>query len=264
MKTSLTEQTLELMDEDQKKIVLTQWEKHQHETHEVDFDVSGEKEILKGFIVGKGVWDPFLASGMYHARYLFYNNHLFFEKKVMEIGCGTGLMDIVMAKYGAKKVIASDISPLACQNTIDNAKKFGFEEKIKVIQGDLFENINEKVDLIIWNIPFFPGYPPKEDTISNSMIMPPGLFERFLKDAKEYLNPNGIIMVPSFNLGGKLNDPMEVAPKIGYEVRRKWTHNSIKGIQQGLLYVDELKPTEENISTSGKKISSPSEHSDLI
>ncbi len=237
----LTKENLKLMNDAQKQIVLTQWQMHQHQTHEVDYDVSGEGDILKDFIVGKGVWDPFLASGRYHARYLFYNNILFREKTVIEIGCGTGLMSCVMAKYGAKKIIASDISSSACQNTINNSKKFGFENKISVVQGDLFENIHEKADFITWMIPFFPGYVPREDTISASMIMPPELFERFLIEAKKYLNPDGTILIPSYSLGGELTDPMKIAPKFGYDVKRAWIHNSINGIQQGLLYIDELR-----------------------
>ncbi|XOU94174.1 MAG: methyltransferase [Candidatus Kerfeldbacteria bacterium] len=240
-KNTLTEKNLTLMDDIQKEIVLTQWQKHQHETYEIDFNVSGEGDVINRFIVGEGVWDPFLASGRYHARYLFYNNHLFYGKTAIEMGCGTGLMDIVMAKYGAKKVIASDISLLACQNTIDNAIKFGLEENIHVVQGDLFENISEIVDMILWNIPFFPGTPPKGDTIAASMIIPPELFERFLIDSKKYLKSGGVVVIPSYSLGGEFNDPMSVAPKFGYDVKRKWTHNSLNGIQQGLLYIDELR-----------------------
>lgn len=244
-KTPLTEKNLALMNEEQRRVVLTQWEKHQHDTYEVDFDVSGERDFLIGFIVAKGVWDPFLSSGRYHARYLFYNNHLFYGKTAIEIGSGTGLMDVVMARHGAKKVIASDISFLACQNTLDNARKFGLEDKIKVVQGDLFENINEEADLILWNIPFFPGTPAK-DTISPSMIMPPELFERFLKDSKKYLKEGGVVVVPSYSLGGDLNNPMKVAPRFGYDVKRAWTYDSPNGIQSGLLYIDELRPAQND------------------
>ncbi|MGV8152293.1 MAG: hypothetical protein ACP5OG_04365 [Candidatus Nanoarchaeia archaeon] len=85
MKTSLTKENLALMDESQKQIVLTQWQKHQHENHEFDYDVSGEKDMLNGFILKKAVWNPFLASGRYHARYLFYHNELFYGKTAIEI-----------------------------------------------------------------------------------------------------------------------------------------------------------------------------------
>jgi len=238
--TTLTEQNLSLMSEAQKQIVLTQWQKHQHETHEVDYDVSGEGDVLKGFIVEKGVWDPFLASGRFHARYLFYNNHLFYGKTAIEIGSGTGLMSVIMAKYGAKKVIASDISKPAVENAAENVEKFGFQNKVEIVHGDLFENIKEKADLIIWMIPFFPGTTNIGDRISASMIMSPELFEKFLIESKKYLKPNGIILIPSYSLGGNSLDPMNIAPKIDYNVKRTWIHNSINGIQQGLLYMDEL------------------------
>ena len=240
-KTPLTEKNLALMNETQKEIVLTQWQKHQHETHEVDYDVSGEGDLLKGFSVNKDVFCPFLSSARYHARYLFYNSHLFLDKVVIDIGSGTGILGIVMAKYGAKKVIMSDISKPAVKNSMENAEKFSLKEKVKIIQGDLFENITEKSDLIVWNIPFFSGTTPDGDTISASMIMPPELFERFLIESKNYLKQEGTIIIPSYSLGGKLNDPMNIAPKFGYEVKRKWAHDSLNGIQKGLLYIDELK-----------------------
>lgn len=241
METSLTEENLKLMNEQQRQIVLTQWQRHSHETHEVDYDVSGEGDLLKGFSVNKGVFCPFLSSARYHARYLFYHTDLFYDKTVIDMGSGTGIFGIVMARNGAKKVIASDVSPLACQNTLSNVQKFNLEEKIQVIQGDLFENIDEMADLIVWNIPFFPGFPPEGDTISASMMMPPDLFKKFLQESKSYLKPEGALVVPSYSLGGELNDPMCVGKRMGYKVKRTWTHNSLNGIQQGLLYIDELR-----------------------
>lgn len=241
METTLREENLALMNKAQKEVVLTQWQRHQHDDFEVDYDVSGENDMFRGFMIKKNVWNPLIASGRYHGRYLFYNNHLFFGKTVIEIGSGTGLMSVIMAKYGAKKVIASDISSPAVKNTAENVKKFGFEEKIQVVQGDLFENIKGKVDLITWMIPFFAGNPPEGDTVSASMIMAPELFQRFLIEAKNCLKPGGVVLVPSFSLGGNFLDPMKVAPKLGYIVKRTWVHNSVNGIQQGLLYMDELR-----------------------
>ena len=144
MQTTLNKEGLKLMNNKQREIVLTQWQKHQHENLEVDYDVSGEGDVLKGFMIKKNVWNPFLASGRYHAHYLFYHNNLFFGKTAIEIGSGTGLMGVVMAKHGAKKVIMSDISLASVENSKDNAKKFGLDKICSVIQGDLFENIKEK------------------------------------------------------------------------------------------------------------------------
>ncbi|MBT4349998.1 methyltransferase [bacterium] len=241
MQTTLNKEGLKLMNNKQREIVLTQWQKHQHENLEVDYDVSGEGDVLKGFMIKKNVWNPFLASGRYHAHYLFYHNNLFFGKTAIEIGSGTGLMGVVMAKHGAKKVIMSDISLASVENSKDNAKKFGLDKICSVIQGDLFENIKEKADVITWMIPFFAGNPPSGDTISASMIMPPELFERFLKKAPEYLNKDGVIIIPSFSLGGDLTDPSLVAKNFNYDIKTTWLHKSINGIQQGMIYMHELR-----------------------
>jgi hypothetical protein len=241
MKTNLKAENLKLMNDDQKSLVLTQWERHQHKDFIVDYDVSGEKDMLDGFLIKKEVWNPLIASGRYHARYLFYHNSLFYGKTAIEIGSGTGLMGIVMAKYGAKKVIMSDISEKAVENSKHNIQKFNVGNIASVIKGDLFENITEKADLITWMIPFFAGIPPKGDTISASMIMQPELFERFLEDAKKYLNKDGVVLIPSFSLGGELTDPSLVAKKFGYDVKTTWYHNSINNLQRGMIYMHELR-----------------------
>lgn len=238
--TRLTKANLKLMNEAQRKVVLTQWDKHQHESYQRDFDVSGRGDVFKDFEVDKGVWDPFKASGQFHASYLFYHSPLFRGKTSIGMGCGTGITEVVMGRYGAKRVIASDISPLAVRNTQANARKYNLDN-VEVRQGDLFASIPEKADLIMWNIPFFPGTTPNGDTISASMIMPPELFERFLLESKKHLNEGGVVLVPSYSLGGKLNDPKLIGERLGYHVQRTWTHNATNGIQQGWLYMDELR-----------------------
>jgi methylase of polypeptide subunit release factors len=238
----LPEETLAGMNEVQREIVLRQKKIHSHETHEVDFDVTGEGDILKGFVLMKDVFSPFASSARYHARFLFYNSHYFQNKTVLDMGCGSSILGVVMAKYGAKRVIMSDISKPAIECTRINVKKFGLEDICEVRESDLFTDIPEKVDTIIWNIPFFQGNPPKGDTISASMIMPTSLFDRFLEEAKPHLNTDGVVLVPSYSLGG--HDPLISGQKNGYKVKRVWTHNSISGIQRGLLYIDELRLPE--------------------
>lgn len=46
------------------------------------------------------------------------NKHLFRDKVVLDVGCGTGILCMFAAKAGAKKVIGVDMS-----NIIDQAKK---------------------------------------------------------------------------------------------------------------------------------------------
>lgn len=237
----LAKSTMRLMNSEQRWLVSKQWRRHQHDDFTVDYDVSGEKDLLEGFVIKKGVWNPLIASGRYHARYFFYHTDLFLEKDVVEIGCGSGLMGIVMAKYGARRVVMSDISKKAVWNSRQNIQRFELGGVASVVQGDLFASVKGKVDLIVWMMPFFSGKPVSGDCIAASMIMPPELFEKFLIEAKNYLKPNGVIVLPSYKLGGDLTDPTLVAPRFGYEVRTTWSHRSINNIQQGRLYMHELR-----------------------
>merc|ERR1712037_728229 len=80
------------------------------------------------------------------------NKHLFKDKIVLDVGCGTGILSMFAAKAGAKKVIGVDMSGI-----IEHARKIvkanGFEETITLIQGkmeeiELPEGIKQ-VDIIV-------------------------------------------------------------------------------------------------------------------
>jgi protein arginine N-methyltransferase 1 len=78
------------------------------------------------------------------------NKHLFKDKVVLDVGCGTGILCMFAAKAGAKKVIGVD-----CAGIIQQAKEIvkanGFEDTITLVRGKV-EEIElpvEKVDIII-------------------------------------------------------------------------------------------------------------------
>ena len=83
---------------------------------------------------------------------MYHNKHLFKDKVVLDIGCGTGILCMFAAKAGARKVIGID-----CSNIIDNAKKIvktnGFQDVITLVKGKVEEvelpDGIEKVDIII-------------------------------------------------------------------------------------------------------------------
>ncbi len=74
--------------------------------------------------------------------------------RVMDMGCGTGVLGIVAALRGAAKVDASDIDEWSVDNTRENAQLNGMEEKVTARKGgaETVADKEETYDLFIANI----------------------------------------------------------------------------------------------------------------
>lgn len=90
-------------------------------------------------------WAFCWASGLVLSDYIFANPALVHGKRVVDFGCGSGVVAIAAAKAGAREVVACDIDPLAILATRENAKLNGVE---LVISED-FDLIDGDVDIII-------------------------------------------------------------------------------------------------------------------
>lgn len=117
------------------------------------------------------------------------NKHLFKDKIVLDVGCGTGILSMFAAQAGAKHVYGID-----CSSIIDQAKlivqKNGFEDQITLIKGKaedvelpFAENPKDQrqVDIIVseW-MGYFLLYESMLDTVI------------FARD--KWLVPNGVIL----------------------------------------------------------------------
>jgi len=74
--------------------------------------------------------------------------------KVLDLCAGSGAIGIAIARLSNASVICVDISKeallVAEENTIIN----GVSEKVRLLQSDMFENINEEFDIIVSNPPY--------------------------------------------------------------------------------------------------------------
>jgi len=59
------------------------------------------------------------------------------DTRVMDLGCGSGILAIVAAHLGAKEILAIDTDPIAVEATIANAKINGVSEHMKIFEGSL-------------------------------------------------------------------------------------------------------------------------------
>lgn len=110
------------------------------------------------------------------------NPHLFRDKYVLDVGCGTGILSMFASKAGAKHVYG-----IECSSIIHTARQIitdnGFDDKITLIHGKV-----EDVDLPV----------PKVDIIISEWMGYALLYESMLDTVlvarDRWLNPDGIIM----------------------------------------------------------------------
>ena len=124
--------------------------------------------------------------------------------KILDLCTGSGIIGITLRKELEPKsleVVASDISEEALKIAKENA--IMNEAEVKFIQSDIFENINEKFDIIVSNPPYI-AYNDKITMEDNVLNYDPHLalfaeedgmyfYREIVENAKEYLEEDGIV-----------------------------------------------------------------------
>ncbi|KIW65911.1 hypothetical protein PV04_08126 [Phialophora macrospora] len=116
--------------------------------------------------------------------FIYDHKHLFKDRVVLDVGCGTGILSMFCAKAGAKLVLAVDNSDIIYKAR-ENVFKNGLQEVVKCIRGKI-EEISlpvPKVDIIVSE---WMGYCLLYESMLDSVI--------YARD--KYLAPDGL-MVPS-------------------------------------------------------------------
>ncbi len=120
---------------------------------------------------------------------------------VLEVGCGSGLISILLAKNNA--VTALDINEDAVKAAEENAKANNVE--IKAIKSDLFAEINDSFDIIVFNAPYLaPDELDKYLAKERKNLIDDNVIEIFLRQLPEHLNNNGFALLVASSLT-KLN-----------------------------------------------------------
>lgn len=74
------------------------------------------------------------------------------KKKLLDIGCGSGILMLIGKKLGVEKVVGIDIDEKVNDVVLENFSKNGINENFQIIIGNLVDDVNEKYDLIVSNI----------------------------------------------------------------------------------------------------------------
>ncbi len=162
--------------------------------------LTNSKEFMKmDFFVDENVLVPRSDTEILveEAINLIKNN----KKDILELCTGSGAIAVSLAKYTKNaNIIATDISKEALEIAKKNADTLLEDNNMQFIQSDMFENINNKFDMIISNPPYIKSEVIKE---YNLMYEPKlaldggedGLkfYRIIINEGYKYLNPNGII-----------------------------------------------------------------------
>ncbi len=74
--------------------------------------------------------------------------------KILDVGCGTGVLAIVALKYGAASAVAIDIDNWSIEAAVECVEMNGVKECVEIIHGDIsaVEDSVESFDMVVANI----------------------------------------------------------------------------------------------------------------
>lgn len=149
-------------------------------------------------------------------------------KNILDLCTGSGCIATLCAKvFPDAKIMATDISQEALDVATINLEKYHLQNQINLIQSNLFDHIPEqKFDVIISN----PPYVDKEDmdSLPSEYLHEPDLALKagkdgldlvkiILKQAKNYLSDNGVLIVEVGNSAAELMKQYPQLPFIWLE-----------------------------------------------
>lgn len=74
-------------------------------------------------------------------------------EKVLDVGCGSGILAIASLLLGAESATGVDIDELAVKTAEENGKMNGFgSDRLTFIHGDLADKVSGKFDIVVANI----------------------------------------------------------------------------------------------------------------
>ena len=118
--------------------------------------------------------------------------------RAIDVGTGSGVLALQMAKAGFKHVIATDINPNAIESVARQMRRLSVTPPIELEHADQFGKDRGPLDLIVSNPPWMKGEVGR--TLDLAMYFQDGFFERFYEQSLQRLAPNGRIVFVFSNI----------------------------------------------------------------
>jgi S-methylmethionine-dependent homocysteine/selenocysteine methylase/SAM-dependent methyltransferase len=169
-------------------------------------------------VVEPGVFAPTQAS-LVTWKYI-YREGIGAHRRCIDIGCGTGLLAVQLARNGAAHVHAIDIDAAAVKNTLTNAFRNGVADRVSAAQADIYPWVpEERYDLIVASLhqlpvdPFEPvvSHAPRDFWGRNLIDHLIGILPRALAD-------DGVAYIMQLSIIGQ-HRTAELLEEAGYQSR---------------------------------------------
>ncbi|MBI5097846.1 MAG: tRNA (adenine(22)-N(1))-methyltransferase TrmK [Nitrospirae bacterium] len=153
----------------------------------------------KTYEISENVFNP----RFYYTSILMAKNiKVLSDEVVLDMGTGSGIQAIT-AGQTASKVIAVDINPEAVRFAKRNIIANRLENRISVIQCDLFSSLDSghKFNVILFTPPYLEGV--VKSSFDHALFDPnKELVYRFFRDAKDYIKPGGYVQMLYSSVAG--------------------------------------------------------------
>src|SRR5690606_36330787 len=109
---------------------------------------------------------------------------------VFDLGTGTGVLAVLLARRGAREVVATDIIPRAVRCAVDNADRLGVADRVRVEEAELWPAAPERADVVVCNPPWIPGRPTS--ALEQGIYDPKSdMLHRYLGELAQHVTPQG-------------------------------------------------------------------------
>lgn len=130
---------------------------------------------------------------------------------VLDVGCGTGVLGLVLLQRGASTATGIDTDPRAVRCATSNARRLGLTKRYQAAEGDLFAG--HSADLVVFNPPWIPGQP--RTRLDRAIFDPEGsTLDRWLQQLRDHLEPRGRGVLLASDLAERLGLAPPIAQRI--------------------------------------------------
>ncbi|MBZ0150013.1 MAG: class I SAM-dependent methyltransferase, partial [Planctomycetes bacterium] len=118
--------------------------------------------------------------------------------RAIDVGTGSGVLALQMAKAGFRRVLATDINPNAIESVARQLRRLPQAPPIELEHADLLGTDRGPLDLIVSNPPWMKGDVGR--TLDLAMYFQDGFYERFYDQALQRLAPGGRVVFVFSNI----------------------------------------------------------------